>query len=84
MTEYKLIEGQCGTCRFASAFDYAPCPSEAEDGVHCTSDALAKSMDGRGSGTFNQDQLREYGFLDLFRLEAIAKDDYTCPQWEKK
>lgn len=79
----KLIEGQCGTCVFAEEFDFGPSPSEGTDGVHCTSSAHAKFLDDAGGGTTNQDQLQEYGFMDLFRLEFLAEESFRCPQWQK-
>jgi hypothetical protein len=77
VSEYKEIEGQCGTCKYAAAFDYAPSPSGPEDGVHCTSEANARSIG-------NLDEFRDFGFLDLFRLECLAEENYRCPHWRKR
>jgi hypothetical protein len=85
MGEYdKKIEGQCGTCKFALAFDYAPSPSGPEDGVHCTSEELAKRIDTQQGEGYSQSELKEYGFLELWRLEALAEETYSCEFWEPK
>lgn len=77
MSEYQEIEGQCSTCRFAAEFGYSSGPSGPEDGVHCTSEANAISMNALP-------EFREYGFLDLFRLECIAEDTFRCPHWMER
>jgi hypothetical protein len=92
MGEYdKKIEGQCGTCKFALAFDYAPSPSGPEDGVHCGCEGLAKHLDAHTYvkdegivGELNQQELKEYGFLELWRLEALCEESYRCEFWEPK
>jgi hypothetical protein len=84
VSKYKEIEGQCGTCRFADCFEYGPCPSGPEDGVHCTSEEHAKWLDEQMGGTGNVDQLKQYGYLDLFRLEVLEGEDYECPYWQPK
>lgn len=80
---YGEIEGQCGTCRFAAEFDYASSPSGPEDGVHCTSEDHAEYLEGHGVVGVKK-QLEEYGFMDLFRIEAVAEESFRCPQWEPK
>lgn len=81
MGEYKEIEGQCGTCKFADAFDSGPSLSGPEDGVHCTSMEHAKSIDGEKQN-YSQQELAEYGFTHLFRIECLAGEDFRCPHWE--
>jgi len=79
MGEYGEVEGQCGTCLLADGFDYGPSPSGPEDGVHCTSYGLA-----RETGQYSIEEIGEYGFLDIFRLEALAEEDHRCSHWISK
>ena len=79
--EYGEIGGQCGTCRFAAEFDYGPGPSGDGDGVHCTSEEHADFLEGQGMEGLKE-ELKEYGFMDLFRIEALADESYRCPQWQ--
>jgi hypothetical protein len=85
MGEYdKKIEGQCGTCRFALAFDYASSPSGPEDGVHCNSERMAKNLADYHRDDSYQQELQEYGFMDLWRLEALGDETDRCEFWESK
>lgn len=92
MGEYdKKIEGQCGTCKFASEFTFADCPSGPEDAVQCTSLAQATMLDeqhnpeSEGESWYNRfrKEMAEYGSMNLWRLEALAEESYRCPNWEK-
>lgn len=84
MSDYKLIDGQCGTCASEAKFDYAEGNQAGpEDGVHCTSTELAKAMDDAGF-TGNEEELDEYGFMDLLRLEFLAEETFRCPHWKPK
>ena len=78
------IEGQCGTCKFAAVFDFADCPSGPEDGVHCTSEAHAKMLDEQTGGDCYTQEYKEYGFLSLWRLEAIAEQSFRCANWQQR
>jgi hypothetical protein len=94
MGEYdKKIEGQCGTCAHALAFDYATSPSGPEDGVHCNSEGLAKQLDEQCNPSpddkemadlidQNQKELKAYGFMDLYRLECVAEETHRCDFWQ--
>jgi len=31
---------------------------------------------------YNQEELKEYGHINIFRLEAVAEEDFTCQSWE--
>ena len=86
MSSFKEIEGQCGTCKFADYFDYGPSPSGPEDGVHCTSQEHAKWLDQQCDPEINpcQNELAKHGYMDLFRLEVVAEEEYTCPYWEPR
>ena len=84
MPEYKLIVGQCGTCSFAAAFDYAEGNQAGpEDGVHCTSAKHALAIDDAGF-IGNMDELNEYGFMDLLRLEFLTEETFRCNEWQPK
>lgn len=84
MAQYKEIEGQCGTCKHADCFDFAPSPSGPEDGVHCTSQEQAKRLDELSDPEVNQyqNELAKHGYIDIWRLEALVEEDYRCPDWE--
>ena len=84
MGEYGTVEGQCGTCLFAKEFGFASSPSGPEDGVHCTSIEHAKFNDENEGDKRNMSELTEYGFMDLWRLEAMAEEGYRCPNWLSK
>ena len=84
---YGRVDGQCGTCLFAKEFSFADSPSSPEDGVHCISIEHAKFNDENEGGNGenrNMAELTEYGFMDLWRLEAMAEESYRCPQWLSK
>ena len=84
---YGRVVGQCGTCFFAKEFSYADSKSDPEDGVHCISLEHAKANDEKEGGNgsnLNMSELTEYGFMTLWRLEAMAKEDYRCPHWLSK
>ena len=75
---------QCGTCKFAAGFDYAPSPSGPEDGVHCTSQEHAAWLDEGAASKRFQEELVQYGYMELFRLEVLEAEDYECPHWQPK
>jgi len=81
---YGQVEGQCGTCLFAKEFDFADSPSGPEDGVHCISIEQAKLVDRQEGNNRWMSELTEYGFMDMWRLEAMAEEDYKCPNWLSK
>lgn len=75
--EYKQIEGQCGTCGFASSFEWGICPSGPKDAVNCTSKERADSL--QMALDFERD-----GYVQLYRLEALAEETFRCPHWKAK
>lgn len=84
-SEYKVIHGQCGTCKFAKEFGIADCPSGAEDGVHCTSREQAIFNDNcTGGDTEYLKEFDENGYCLYWRLEALVEENYICPQWQQK
>ena len=87
MGEYNLIEGQCGTCRWAKGFSFSPDgPSGPEDGVLCSSQAQAEMVDEQEQAEEPRwlPELKEYGHMVIWRLEAMAEESYRCPQWERQ
>ncbi len=82
---YGKVDGQCGTCLFAKEFGYASSPSGPEDGVHCISIKQAEMMEEQTKGDLqSKEELTDYGFMDLWRLEAMAEEGYKCPNWLSK
>ncbi|MBA7594934.1 hypothetical protein ES703_01890 [subsurface metagenome] len=84
MGEYGRVDGQCSTCLFAKEFGFADSPSGPEDGVHCISIEHAKFNDENEGNNRWMRELTELGFMDMWRLEAMAEADYKCPQWLSK
>ena len=86
--EIKPLDGQCGNCAFAKEFGCGPVNSEDDEGVLCTSEEHALWLDtdlkGNVNTTNSRDQLKELGYIDLFRWEVMADEDFRCPQWKKK
>ena len=78
----ELVEGQCGTCKFATAFDFADSPSGNEDGVQCTSEAHANMLDEQTGGDCYMQEYKDYGFLSLWRLESLAEPSFKCANWQ--
>ena len=72
------MEKICATCKHAREFDYGPSPSGPEDGVNCTSEAMAKHL-----GKYQLEELAEYGHMNLFRIEML-EEGAECPCWEAK
>ena len=79
-----MVEGQCGTCKFAAIFGFADSSSRPEDGVHCTSEVHAKMLDEQTGGDGYLQEYKDYGFLSLWRLEAIAEPSFRCANWQKR
>ena len=80
----KPLEGQCGTCKFAAAFDFADSPAGPDDGVHCTSLAQAKMLDEQVGRAYYMQEYQEYGFLSLWRLEDVAEPSFRCANWQER
>lgn len=80
----EVVEGQCGTCKFAAVFDFADSHSGNEDDVQCTNKAHAKMLDEQTGGDCYMQEYKEYGFLSLWRLEAIAEQSFRCANWQQR
>ncbi len=69
---------QCRTCRFALML------IDLVNVVHCGSEKHALWMDEQAGGSYNVEEFKQQGFLDLYSLEAVAEGTYCCPHWEAK
>jgi len=77
LPEYKEIEGQCGTCGWAKEFHFADSPSGPEDAVNCASETLARALGDWGIW-------HEQGYVQIWRLEALAEETFRCQHWDPK
>ena len=80
MAKPELVAGQCGTCKFAAA--YVDSLSGDMDWVHCSSVTHAKMLDDQSGGEHYMQELKEYRFLNLWRLESLAEVSFKCPNWQ--
>jgi len=77
------MEEICATCKFAKGFTVGPGISGSEEGVNCTNSELARYLDKLQEGDSYQREFNEYGFISLFRVEAVATDRREgCQFWE--
>jgi len=83
LPNYKLIEGQCGTCGWAAGFEYADGPSGPEDAVKCTSEGMADLLRSQDQGELTE-MLESEGYMNLWRLEAMAEETHRCKHWKPK
>ena len=73
----------CATCKFAKGFDVGPGISGSEEGVNCANLELARYLDKLQKGTSYQQEFNEYGFINIFRIEAVASSESEgCQFWE--
>ena len=73
----------CATCKFAKGFAFGPGISGSEEGVECTNLELARYLDELQKSTSYQKEFNEYGFINIFRVEAVAsEEDEECQFWE--
>ena len=80
MAKPEPVAGQCGTCKFAAA--YVDSLSEDMDWVHCSSVTHAKMLDDQSGCEHYMQELKEYRFLNLWRLESIDEVSFKCPDWQ--
>jgi len=66
----------CETCDQAGSFDYAPTPSQKDDGVWCQCREIAQELDAL-------DQYEKYGAVLIWRVERLDKDA-ECEHWTPK
>ena len=73
----------CATCKFAKKFAFGPGISGAEEGVECTNLELARYLDELQKSSSYQQEFSERGFINIFRVEAVASNkDEECQFWE--
>ena len=83
-TLVKPVDGQCGTCKWALLFDYAPSPSGREDGVRCACEDHIRFLCEQQGYDYDLEEFRQYGYCSYFRLEVLAEETYICPHWQQK
>jgi len=75
----------CATCKFAKGFAIGPGISGSEEGVKCNNLELAKYLDKLQKSDSYQKEFKEHGFINIFRVEAVATDEReACQFWEAK
>ena len=75
----------CETCRFAKGFAVGPGISGSEEGVECTNLEFAEYLDRLQKSNSYQKEFNERGFINVFRVEAVAADESeTCQFWRAK
>jgi hypothetical protein len=75
----------CATCKFAKSFDVGPGISGWEEGVECTNLGFAKYLDRLQKSDSYQREFKERGFINVFRVEAVAMDESeVCQFWKPK
>ena len=73
----------CASCKFAKGFAFGPGISGSDEGVNCTNLELARYLDELQKGNSYQQEFNEHGFINLFRVEAVASDKGEgCQFWE--
>jgi len=75
----------CETCRFAKGFAVGPGISGSEEGVECTNLEFAEYLDRLQKSNSYQREFNECGFINVFRVEAVASDESeACQFWRAK
>ena len=73
----------CETCKFAKGFATGPGISGSEEGVKCTNLEFAGYLDKLQKSNSYQQEFNEHGFINIFRVEAVASDENeVCQFWE--
>ena len=82
-TEGIMMKQVCATCRFAKGFALGPGISGSEEGVKCTNLEFAKYLDKLQKSDSYQKEFNAHGFINIFRVEAVASNDSEeCQFWE--
>ena len=75
----------CATCKFAKGFALGPGISGSEEGVKCTNAEFAEYLDGLQKSDSYQKEFNERGFINIFRVEAVASgESEACQFWKPK
>ena len=80
-----MTERICATCKFAKGFSLGPGISGSEEGVKCTNLEFAEYLDKLQKSDSYQKEFAEHGFINIFRVEAVAfGEGESCQFWETK
>jgi len=75
----------CATCKFAKGFAVGPGISSSDEGVKCSNSELAKYLDRLQKSDSYQREFNEHGFINIFRVEAVASGEgEECQFWKAK
>ncbi|MBM3142062.1 MAG: hypothetical protein FJ005_03295 [Chloroflexi bacterium] len=78
-----MMEQICATCKFAKGFSLGPGISGSEEGVKCTNLEFARYLDKLQKSDSYQKEFAEHGFINVFRVEAVAcGEGEVCQFWE--
>lgn len=73
----KIIDGQCGTCKFAKEFVSDSGDPNFMDKVHCSSEKKADTE-------YLMAEWKIRGWMDLWRLECLAEETFRCKSWRPR
>ncbi len=75
----------CETCKFARGFATGPGISGTEEGVKCSNLEFARYLDELQKSDSYQQEFDKQGFINIFRVEAVASDESeVCQFWGSK
>ncbi len=75
----------CATCDFAIGFAVGPGISSHDEGVKCSNVDLAKYLDKLQKSDSYQREFDNRGFINIFRVEAVAVEEAEqCQFWQEK
>ena len=78
-----MMKQVCATCRFAEGFAQGPGISGSDEGVKCTNLEFAKYLDRLQKSDSYQREFNVNGFINVFRVEAVASHEgEVCQFWE--
>jgi hypothetical protein len=78
------MDRQCGSCAYAKRFRVAPDGSGTLDRVKCRSHDHAKWLDMQHITPAFSYEMERQGYVNLWRLEKVARRDYECPHWRPR
>jgi hypothetical protein len=77
------MERICATCKFATGFGPGPGISGSEEGVKCANVELARYLDKLQKSDSYQKEFKQRGFINIFRVEAVATESgEKCQFWK--
>lgn len=78
------MKKQCGSCAYAKRFRIVPDGSRELDRVECHSRDHAEWLDRLNITTRFSSEMERLGYVNLCRLEKLARRDYECPHWKPR